>query len=213
MCSIKIGFLQELGMSDKKVVLFGGSFNPVTLAHVQIVDDIYHFLDIDEIWVLPCGPHRFKQNLINFQHRFDWCVQSFAHNSQIKVLDLDEKGDGSTWNLIEQLKQKYHYVFYNLIGQDNALQIHTWHRWQELVEQVHFIVVPRQANQDSKMDSQVEKFWFQKSPHFFYNGWKGSFICSSQFRKLVRQNNGNEAKKLLPPMIANQVLKVFSKQK
>ncbi len=42
----------------------GGSFDPPTLAHVQIASEIYNtHEDVDEVWIVPCGDGRGDKSL------------------------------------------------------------------------------------------------------------------------------------------------------
>jgi nicotinate-nucleotide adenylyltransferase len=46
------------------VAILGGSFDPPTIAHVQIACEIYNnFADVDEVWFIPCGDGRVDKSL------------------------------------------------------------------------------------------------------------------------------------------------------
>jgi nicotinate-nucleotide adenylyltransferase len=46
------------------VAILGGSFDPPTIAHVEIACEIYNnFADVDEVWFIPCGDGREDKNL------------------------------------------------------------------------------------------------------------------------------------------------------
>ncbi len=53
------------------MALLGGSFDPPTLAHVQIASEIYNtHEDVDEVWIIPCGDGRGDKSLrTNGMHR------------------------------------------------------------------------------------------------------------------------------------------------
>lgn len=44
----------------KEVIVFGGSFNPPTLGHVEIMRHCLAQSEIDEVWVMPCGQRKDK---------------------------------------------------------------------------------------------------------------------------------------------------------
>ncbi len=51
-------------MRLRTVAIFGGSFDPPTIAHVQIACEIYNnFADVDEVWFVPCGDGRGDKKL------------------------------------------------------------------------------------------------------------------------------------------------------
>ena len=50
--------------SIRTIAILGGSFDPPTLAHVQIAAEIYNtHEDIDEVWIVPCGDGRGDKSL------------------------------------------------------------------------------------------------------------------------------------------------------
>ena len=49
---------------EKKVAILGGSFDPPTIAHVQVVAEVYNECQfIDEVWIVPCGDARSDKKL------------------------------------------------------------------------------------------------------------------------------------------------------
>jgi nicotinic acid mononucleotide adenylyltransferase len=57
-------FPDEDFMCDKTVAILGGSFDPPTLAHVQLAAEIYNrHEDVNEVWIIPCGDGRGDKNL------------------------------------------------------------------------------------------------------------------------------------------------------
>ncbi len=65
--------------SIKKVALFGGSFDPITIAHLQVIkslikiaSEVYNqFDDIEEVWLIPCGDSRSDKELTLGIHRVE----------------------------------------------------------------------------------------------------------------------------------------------
>jgi nicotinic acid mononucleotide adenylyltransferase len=48
----------------KKVAILGGSFDPPTLAHIELACEIYNtHEDVDAVWLVPCGDGRSDKNL------------------------------------------------------------------------------------------------------------------------------------------------------
>ena len=37
------------------VVIFGGSFDPVTYSHIQLATEVLNFELADQVWIVPCG--------------------------------------------------------------------------------------------------------------------------------------------------------------
>ena len=47
-----------------RVAILGGSFNPITNAHLNVACEIVHSKLADEVWIVPCGPRSDKPSLI-----------------------------------------------------------------------------------------------------------------------------------------------------
>ncbi len=195
-----------------KVALYGGSFNPVTHAHIQVVLFLLDTLNMGEVWVLPCGEHRFKKKLGLFQKRLNWCEEVFLNNPQVKVKDLDQFGNGETIHLLNSLKSKFkndffknEFVFYLVIGQDNADEIDSWFNWETLIQDNPFIVFPRQTLLSSS------KKWYHSLPHHFVETWKSIDISSTKIRNSIQKNKLEEVQKYLPLCIQKSVIDYFKR--
>ena len=66
----------QRSLSDPKtrVAVFGGSFNPVTNAHLNCAAEIIHSKLADEVWLVPCGARPDKASLkTSYLHRMIMC--------------------------------------------------------------------------------------------------------------------------------------------
>jgi nicotinic acid mononucleotide adenylyltransferase len=58
-------------MYKKRVAVLGGSFDPLTNAHLKIAAEIIHADKADEVWIVPCAPRTDKPSLQTpVVHRF-----------------------------------------------------------------------------------------------------------------------------------------------
>jgi len=131
----------------KRIGLFGGSFDPVHLAHVALARTALDQLALDEVRWIPAGrqwqkvraltpaTHRaaMVQLAIADEPRFtlDRCEidRSGASYTYDTVRDLQAAAPGNTWVLI--------------IGQDQYAGLHTWLQWQKLLQRVTVAVANR----------------------------------------------------------------------
>ena len=138
--------------TKKKIAILGGSFDPPTIAHVQIVAEVYNNCDyIDEVWMIPCGDNRGDKKLkSNGMHRIEMVkliLNDIIDNDvPIKVNDIEVK-EGNylpTWNLLELLKKKYpKYEFYFIMGSDLVSSFRNWENGERLAKEVSFIILKR----------------------------------------------------------------------
>ena len=128
-----------------KGAIFGGTFDPIHNAHLGLA---YQALDrflFDEVIFIPAANPPHKTASTPYQHRYrmvELACQSEPrfHPSRI------EAGRQRSYSIltIERLRQERPAdQFYFLIGADAFRDIRTWHRWEDVIHAVEFIVVSR----------------------------------------------------------------------
>lgn len=167
---IKRRMLQYKGRGRKtNVAIFGGAFNPVTLAHIksaQLVLDASGWAD--ECWMLPCYEHMDGKALVSAEQRLEMLRLSTQIDGRIKVSDYEIKNKlhGETYHLLNKLihdPQYEHCRFGFIIGQDRANTIASWFNSEELLKlDVSFIVIPRHG-----VVRAPESDWCLKAPHIY----------------------------------------------
>ncbi len=128
----------------KRIGLLGGAFDPVHIGHLSAADTVQKALGLNEIWFLPSGNHRFKDEFADFETRKKWLVGAVASYDKFKVMDFDKSaGEVSyTAELIKKIFSLGH-KYYFIIGEDNVGGLGEWHDIEWLLENIQFVVVSR----------------------------------------------------------------------
>lgn len=141
------------------ITLFGGSFNPPTLGHEIVIDQIFKLKlipDLDEIWLLPEYQHSFAKNqtLISARHRLamtEFLLRPASPSQggpgvKIETACLDQKLSGNTIDHINYLRSVYpQHRFSFLMGSDNLKAFDLWPKWQRLLKLMTFYIYPRRG--------------------------------------------------------------------
>ena len=121
-----------------RVGVFGGSFNPIHEGHVSFLEQIKINLNLDEILLVVCKNAFHKSvNLVDKTHRFEMCRQATKHLNYVKVSDLEfeiDKGGYSIYTLSKIKQQKPNSELFLIVGLDSFLKIHTWHKFEDILE-------------------------------------------------------------------------------
>jgi len=129
----------------RRVGILGGSFNPPHEGHVHISLAAMKGLELDAIWwlVTPQNPLK-EMNPAPMEERIKLC-QDIAKHPKIIVSDLErDMGTQITYDSIKALKQKYpHTHFAWISGMDNALSLHKWNHWRELLDEICMVHLTR----------------------------------------------------------------------
>ena len=151
-----------------RVGLLGGSFNPITKGHIDLVKYVLNSkFTIDQVWLLPCYRSISKKKLIGSEHRLEMCRLAIGNEPmyQIKVCDFEiaHKMCGTSATIIDKF---YEFAednqYYFIIGMDNALDVERWEDYHRTLQLIPFIVVPRQGYTDDGSN-----LWYTNPPHLF----------------------------------------------
>ncbi len=123
-----------------QIAIFGLSANPVHNGHVFIVNDVLQN-GIDKVIVIPCYRHVFKDNLVDYDFRFNMCVESFKRfGEKVEVSDIEKRINKERNYTIDTLKAiepelKERYIDINLrllVGSDILNEKDKWEEWNEI---------------------------------------------------------------------------------
>ncbi len=132
----------------QRIALLGGSFNPPHVCHVLISLYLLETMDIDAVWWLPVHRHAFAKDsdLAPFEDRVAMCEAAAASYPGIRVDDIERwlSPPSYTFDTVAALRDAHPEARFSwLIGSDILPELHRWHRWEELREQLRFVVVGR----------------------------------------------------------------------
>lgn len=127
--------------------IFGGTFDPVHAAHIAIAEAATDKFALDRVLVIPAAnpPHK-SGATASFEHRFRMLQLACAGRPELEP-SLLEAGEARSYsiNTIEKIRKDvgWYCDLFFIIGADAFADIHTWHRWRDVIASVEFIVVTR----------------------------------------------------------------------
>ncbi len=131
----------------KTLAIFGGTFDPVHKGHVQSAQELKQRLQFDELRLLPCHipPHRESPGCSS-KHRLAM-VRLAIENTDLLVDDREVQRDATSYSVetLEALRQEYgeNISISWVMGTDAFVDLASWHRWRELLNLAHIIVMAR----------------------------------------------------------------------
>lgn len=131
-----------------KVLIFGGSFNPPTLAHEAIIKKALSLPDFDEVWVMPSTSRYDKQISVNGDVRLQMLelikINTFKNDPRLKVSDYELKlpHNSEMYKTILALEQHFPGdEFWFIFGGDSYDTIPQWPRGDWLAKNMKVIVI------------------------------------------------------------------------
>lgn len=131
---------------NKKRVLFGGSFNPPTIAHYEIIKYLALCGKFNEVLILPNGDsYTFGGKVLdNFKNRVEMLKIICQEFENVKILETENKESfKGTQVTLEILNHPYF-----VLGDDCLEKFHLWKNFEKLVSENKFIVINRNKSFD-----------------------------------------------------------------
>jgi nicotinate-nucleotide adenylyltransferase len=127
--------------------VFGGTFDPVHKGHLGPAAEVHAALGLDELRFIPASipPHRGTPGA-GAEHRLAMLERAVAAHRGWRVDDRELRRAGPSYTVLtlESLRAELGAVPICLImGSDAFLGLTTWHRWDELPELAHIVVMRR----------------------------------------------------------------------
>lgn len=132
----------------KKVLLFGGSFDPVHNAHITLCEKACKMLYVDKCYMILSKNPVWKNPNSTAKDRLNMLKLGLKGHKNIKISLIEYKSkseDNFTYNTIKKMKKFNKNKYYYLIGSDQLDVLHKWYRIDELSKLVQFVVF-RRAN-------------------------------------------------------------------
>ena len=143
----------------KKVIIYGGAFNPPHVGHAIVIETAIRLFPADEIWLMPSGDRRDKKIGVSSKHRINMIklmVRDIFKNRPIPIkissLELERVKLTTTYETKIELEKTYpRHRFYFLIGSDIIDDIKSrWVNGKKLFESSNFLVFEKSSFPVSK---------------------------------------------------------------
>ena len=130
-----------------RVGLFGGTFNPLHNAHIEVARTALEQYSLSRIVFIPNGipPHKERVLGADKEARFEMvrlAIQSMPEFT-VSRIEVDREGPSYTIDTIRALKDDYPQGICFIVGADRLLKLDTWKEPHELLRSVPFVIAPR----------------------------------------------------------------------
>ncbi len=142
--------IQSAGLESeyRHVAIMGGTFDPIHYGHLRSAADLKRRLGVDELRLLPCGepPHR-QLPQVEAKHRWNMLRLALQEFPELTADDRELQRPGPSYSVetLESLRQELgpQCALCLVIGMDAFLGLSKWHRWRELIQLAHLVVIAR----------------------------------------------------------------------
>ncbi len=197
--------------------IYGGSFDPVHLGHLQTATSIKNELNIDRLFMLPCFEPVHK-NSLNYTSKqrlqmLDLAIKEF-NSLEIDTREILRGGSSFMIDTLLDLKESFkNESICLIIGMDSFINFKTWKNWDEFSKLIHLVVLPRNGDQPVSKTlttfetvENIDKLKSNSSGHLYFSNSQMIDISSSAIRGKIAANQNLD--NLLPISIINFLKKI-----
>lgn len=123
------------------IAIFGGSFDPPHLGHIEVINKALEELDVDKIIVMPNYLNPLKNSFSAPANlRLKWLKEIFKDNLKVEVSDFEISKNRPVYSIetIKKFRPKYF-----IIGSDNLKTLDKWKNIDEILKLTQFVVAIR----------------------------------------------------------------------
>ena len=214
-------------MSGKKrIVLYGGTFDPVHLGHLAVARTISQIFEIDELLFVPAwiAPHKRSREVTPALHRYAMLALATQQDARLRISSFELETPDRSYTVetlahFEAELGKSAELFF-VMGADSWSEIQTWREWQRLLTMANHIVMTRPgyelelAGVDREVTKRIVDLRKDHAAKPTINGKQIFFtdavqleISATEIRRAARQQEFQRLRELVPESVADYIVK------
>ena len=136
--------------------IFGGTFDPLHVAHLRLGLEAREALDLAEVCFIPAGnpalreaPHCAAEHRLAMVERALAALPGFSVDPAEVLNSAANAGPSYTIETLERLRRLHgpQRPLVLLLGADAFVRLEAWHRWRELLDIAHIAVATRPGHE------------------------------------------------------------------
>ena len=192
-----------------RIGLFGGTFDPIHIGHMIIMENVINFMNLDKIYILPNSnpPHKLENKKTNINLRLKMIEKSIKNNPKLSINDYDFKDNKIhyTYKTINHFKITYpNDEFFFILGEDSFMDLEKWKNYQEILDE-NLIIFKRKSGKNSSLLFKINEIKkYNKNIYLIDN--LSLDISSTLIRNLVKNN------KSIRYLVDDDVIKIIEEE-
>ena len=179
--------MEKLGSNLKsktKIGILGGSFDPAHKGHLAISKEAIKKFKLKQvIWAITQKNPLKKKSKTNISDRIKECKKIIKSNNLIKIRYYEKNiRSNKTIDLIIHLKRNIKSEIFFLMGADNLINFHKWHKSKLISQKCNILVFDRHGYKKNSLKSKTFKQLSKANLEFIE--FNKVNISSSQLRKI-----------------------------
>ena len=214
----------------KRIAIYGGTFDPVHVGHLEVARRVSQFFAIDEFLFVPAlaAPHKLDREVSSPLHRYAMLALATETDPMLFVstYEMDKPARRYTVDTLNHFRSESETSgdLFFVLGADSWAEITTWREWKRLVTMANLIVITRPgvgvstSHVGSEVAEQVVDLRGETKdvgPAITESGSRRIFVTdavmldvsATQVRHAARENRIQDLDKLVPLAVADYIRK------
>jgi len=224
------GFLSYKMDQQKRIAVYGGTFDPVHAGHLEIARTVTQLFEINEFLFVPArqAPHKQDAQVSSAIARYAMLALATQDDARLRVSTV-ELESGATQYTIDTV-QHFRALFeetvdlFFVMGADSWNEITSWREWEKLLSLINHIVVTRPGYEFAahhvgpivaarvvdlrgQTDPSVGRKVEAGNPKIFVTDAVMRDVAATAVRKAAREQRFDDLHKLTTPAVAQYITK------
>lgn len=190
-----------------RIVMFGGSFNPVHSGHVELAEAFSERLDPDRLLIVPTfiPPHKSSELMADGAHRLEMCRIAFRDIpcAEVSDIELRRRGASYTYLTLQELHEMYpEDELFLITGADMFMSIHQWKNPEIIFSLATICGIPRNDDDITRLSEQAEYLETLGAKTIVLDK-SVITVSSTRIREMIK--SGGNITGLVPPGVAEYI--------
>ena len=146
-----------------RIGYFGGTFDPIHLGHLHLLEAARDHFALDTVIVMPTGLpyHKNVSAVTPATYRYMMCEAALAgrRGLELSAIEIRRRGPSYTIETIRELKRSFgtEVSLYLVCGSDILESIHLWYRYRELLQELILAVAIRPGQSRAALEERAQQ--------------------------------------------------------
>jgi nicotinate-nucleotide adenylyltransferase len=186
--------------------LYGGTFDPVHLGHLEVARKVSELFEIEKVIFIPAqiAPHKVGRPVTEPLHRYAMLALATQDDARLMIstFELDAPDRRYTVDTVAEFQRRLGEAMelFFIMGADSWADIKTWREWERLLKMTNHIVVNRAGFEVAPAPPGLGE-------RIFFSDALLKNISATNIRRLASEGRHDELEQLVPQSVADYIKK------
>ncbi|AFZ83519.1 nicotinate-nucleotide adenylyltransferase [Candidatus Kinetoplastibacterium blastocrithidii TCC012E] len=190
---------------EKRIGIFGGSFDPIHVAHINLARTALKSLELDEVHLVPvfsqCQKYKLQAAPID---RLNMLKLATINDPLLKINDIEIKNNKVSYTIDTIKILQKHYKCTIILGSDQINNFCSWKKWLEIIKHANIAVAQRPDIQINLPDQLISSM-YKLDKCISIIPLPLTKVSSSIIRKCISNRNINFINEMLDPLVKKYI--------